>query len=165
MAIIESTQSAVVFASPPGRAMSAQTKSSQAWVTVHRQYPSPFGLQILRGTATSDSDDQTCVMRWTTWHGDSPSPASRSPPATMFLWAPVPAPFRELGSLAFCKLLLEEAEVAASPGIGFGEHGEDHVRLALVENRHRLRQAIRNIKTFLGKRGVRPAPAPARALA
>src|SRR5919106_2702681 len=72
-----------------------------------------------------------------------------SPPATMFVWAPVPAPFRDQGSLAFCKLLLQEAQVAASPGIGFGEHGEDHVRLALVENRHRLRQAVRNIRTFL----------------
>jgi alanine-synthesizing transaminase len=51
--------------------------------------------------------------------------------------------------------------VAASPGIGFGEHGDGHVRLALVENRHRLRQAVRNIRTFLGQHGVRPAPARA----
>jgi alanine-synthesizing transaminase len=88
-----------------------------------------------------------------------------SPPATMFVWAPVPAPFREQGSLAFCKLLLQEAQVAASPGIGFGEYGEDHVRLALVENRHRLRQAVRNIRTFLGRHGVRPPASRVRAVA
>ena len=63
------------------------------------------------------------------------------PAATMFVWAPIPEPFRELGSLAFSKLLLEEAEVAVAPGIGFGEYGEGHVRMALVENKHRLRQA------------------------
>jgi alanine-synthesizing transaminase len=88
-----------------------------------------------------------------------------SPAATMFVWAPVPEPFRHQGSLAFCKLLLEEAQVATSPGVGFGEHGEDHLRLALVENRHRLRQAVRNIKTFLTRHGVRRAPARARAVA
>jgi alanine-synthesizing transaminase len=88
-----------------------------------------------------------------------------SPPATMFVWAPVPAPFRDQGSLAFSKLLLQEAQVAVSPGIGFGEYGEDHVRLALVENRHRLRQAVRNIRTFLSRYGVRPAASRARAVA
>jgi alanine-synthesizing transaminase len=88
-----------------------------------------------------------------------------SPAATMFVWAPVPAPFREGGSLAFCKLLLEEAQVATSPGIGFGEYGDDHLRLALVENRHRLRQAVRNIRAFLGRHGVRPPASRARAVA
>jgi alanine-synthesizing transaminase len=77
----------------------------------------------------------------------------------------VPEPFREQGSLAFCKLLLEEAQVAASPGIGFGEYGEDHLRLALVENRHRLRQAVRSIRTFLGRHGVRPTASRPRAVA
>ena len=72
------------------------------------------------------------------------------PDATMFCWAPVPEPFRELGSLGFAKLLLEEAEVAVAPGIGFGEYGEGYVRLALVENRHRLRQAVRNIRSLPG---------------
>ena len=72
-----------------------------------------------------------------------------SPAATMFAWAPLPAAFAELGSLEFSKLLLEEAKVAVSPGVGFGEHGEGHVRLALVENEQRTRQAIRNIKGFL----------------
>ena len=74
-----------------------------------------------------------------------------SPPATMFAWAPIPEGFRHLGSLEFSKLLLREAKVAVSPGIGFGEHGDTHVRLALVENTHRTRQAIRNIKAFLGR--------------
>lgn len=71
------------------------------------------------------------------------------PPATMFVWAPLPAPFAHLGSLAFSKLLLQEAKVAVSPGLGFGEYGEGHVRLALVENEHRTRQAVRNMKTLL----------------
>ena len=72
-----------------------------------------------------------------------------SPPATMFAWAPLPPAFAHLGSLEFSKLLLREADVAVSPGIGFGEHGDSHVRLALVENKHRSRQAIRSIKKFM----------------
>jgi alanine-synthesizing transaminase len=79
-----------------------------------------------------------------------------SPSATMFAWAPLPESFRALGSLEFAKLLLEECDVAVSPGIGFGEYGDGHVRLALVENRHRLRQALRNIRGFLGRHGVTP---------
>lgn len=74
-----------------------------------------------------------------------------APAATMFAWAPLPPAFKHLGSLEFSKLLLREAKVAVAPGIGFGEHGDTHVRFALVENRHRTRQAIRNIKTFLGR--------------
>jgi alanine-synthesizing transaminase len=77
-----------------------------------------------------------------------------SPPATMFAWAPVPPQFREMGSLEFSKLLLEQANVAVAPGVGFGEYGEGYVRIALVENRQRLRQATRNIKQFLSGRGV-----------
>ena len=72
-----------------------------------------------------------------------------SPSATMFAWAPLPPDFREMGSLEFSKLLLAEAKVAVSPGLGFGEYGDEHVRLALVENEHRTRQAVRNIKVFL----------------
>lgn len=72
-----------------------------------------------------------------------------SPPATMFAWAPIPEPFTELGSLEFSKLLLEHADVAVAPGIGFGEYGDGHVRLALVENEHRIRQAARGIKKFM----------------
>src|SRR3546814_5483622 len=70
-----------------------------------------------------------------------------SPPATMFCWAPLPAALRDMGSLAFSKLLLEEAQVAVAPGIGFGEYGEGFVRLGLVENEHRTRQAVRNIRS------------------
>ena len=74
-----------------------------------------------------------------------------SPPATMFAWAPLPDAFKEMGSLAFTKRLLEEAEVAVSPGIGFGEHGEGYIRIALCENTHRIRQAVRNIRRFLAQ--------------
>ena len=71
------------------------------------------------------------------------------PRATMFVWAPIPEAYRGLGSLEFAKLLLAEAKVAVSPGIGFGEYGEGFVRFALVENEHRIRQAVRGIKGFL----------------
>jgi alanine-synthesizing transaminase len=71
------------------------------------------------------------------------------PLATMFVWAQVPEPFGELGSLEFSKRLLKEAKVAVSPGIGFGESGEGFVRFALVENKHRIRQAVRGIRRFL----------------
>ena len=71
------------------------------------------------------------------------------PPATMFAWCPIPEAFREMGSLEFSKLLVEKADVAVAPGVGFGEHGDNHVRIALVENEHRIRQAARNIKRFL----------------
>jgi alanine-synthesizing transaminase len=74
-----------------------------------------------------------------------------SPPASMFAWAPIPPAFTDLGSLEFSKLLLQEAKVAVAPGIGFGEYGEGFVRIALVENRHRTRQAIRSIKSLLAK--------------
>ena len=73
------------------------------------------------------------------------------PPATMFAWAPIPEPYRALGSLEFSKLLLEKASVAVSPGIGFGEYGEGYVRIALVENEQRIRQAARNIRKFIGE--------------
>jgi len=72
-----------------------------------------------------------------------------APPATMFAWAPIPESYQAVGSLEFSKLLLEKAQVAVSPGIGFGEYGEGYVRIALVENEQRIRQATRNIKKFL----------------
>lgn len=72
-----------------------------------------------------------------------------SPDATMFVWAPLPRRFGNMGSLAFSKLLLEKAQVAVAPGIGFGEYGEGHLRFGLVENTHRIRQAVRGIKAFL----------------
>ncbi|HZW37594.1 MAG: aminotransferase class I/II-fold pyridoxal phosphate-dependent enzyme [Deltaproteobacteria bacterium] len=82
------------------------------------------------------------------------------PKGTMFVWAPVPEPFAALGSLEFSKLLLTKAKVAVSPGVGFGEHGEGFVRFALVENEHRIRQAIRGVKAMLQE-----APAASRAKA
>jgi len=72
-----------------------------------------------------------------------------APPATMFAWAPIPEDLAHLGSLEFSKLLLSEAQVAVAPGVGFGEHGDGFVRIAVVENVHRTRQAIRAIKSFL----------------
>jgi alanine-synthesizing transaminase len=71
------------------------------------------------------------------------------PSASMFAWSPIPEPFRDMGSVEFAKLLVEKAEVAVSPGTGFGERGEGFVRIALVENEQRIRQAARNIKRFL----------------
>ena len=73
------------------------------------------------------------------------------PPATMFCWAPVPEPFQRLGSVEFAKLLIEKADVAVSPGLGFGEYGEGYVRIALVENEQRIRQAGRNLKKFFAQ--------------
>jgi len=73
----------------------------------------------------------------------------KPPKASMFVWAKIPEQFSELGSLEFTKLLLEKAKVAVSPGIGFGDYGDDSVRFALIENEHRTRQAVRGIKRFL----------------
>src|ERR1700744_2036175 len=72
-----------------------------------------------------------------------------SPEGSMFAWAPIPPKYASLGSVEFSKLLLDRAKVAVAPGLGFGEYGEGFVRIALVENNHRLRQAIRNIRLFL----------------
>jgi alanine-synthesizing transaminase len=72
-----------------------------------------------------------------------------APAASMFAWAPIPEPFRPLGSVEFSKLLIEKADLAVAPGIGFGEHGEGFVRIALVENEQRIRQAGRNLRRFL----------------
>jgi alanine-synthesizing transaminase len=72
-----------------------------------------------------------------------------SPPATMFAWAPVPDAFAEIGSMGYSKILLREAEVAVAPGVGFGEYGEGFVRLGLVENEQRIRQAARGVRKVL----------------
>ncbi|MCR5875737.1 LL-diaminopimelate aminotransferase [Phenylobacterium sp. J426] len=72
-----------------------------------------------------------------------------APPASMFAWAPLPEAYREAGSMLFSKLLVEEAGVAVAPGIAFGEYGEGYVRIGLVENEQRIRQAARNVKKFL----------------
>jgi len=82
------------------------------------------------------------------------------PRATMFVWAPIPEPFRAMGSLEFAKYLLSEAKVAVSPGVGFGADGDGHVRFALIENEHRTRQALRGIRHALAKAEV---PRPRRA--
>lgn len=79
-----------------------------------------------------------------------------TPAASMFAWAPIPEPFREMGSLEFSLKLIKEAHVAVAPGAGFGEHGDSFVRLALVENEQRIRQAARNIRKFLEAHGVEP---------
>jgi alanine-synthesizing transaminase len=73
------------------------------------------------------------------------------PRGTMFVWAPIPEEFRSMGSLEFSKLLIQECKVAVSPGIGFGEYGDGHVRFALVENEQRIRQALRGLKTLTGR--------------
>jgi alanine-synthesizing transaminase len=73
------------------------------------------------------------------------------PKATMFVWAEIPEPFKTMGSLEFSKYLIKEASVAVSPGVGFGEYGDGHVRFALIENEHRLRQAVKGIKQALSK--------------
>jgi alanine-synthesizing transaminase len=77
-----------------------------------------------------------------------------SPPASMFAWAPLPPALRHLGSLEFSKQLLTQAEVAVAPGVGYGEDGEGYVRIAMVENEQRLRQAARNIRRYLASMGV-----------
>tara|TARA_R110000744_G_scaffold53708_8_gene114552 strand:- start:1764 stop:2972 length:1209 start_codon:yes stop_codon:yes gene_type:complete len=84
-----------------------------------------------------------------------------SPRASMFAWAPIPEPLRHLGSLEFSLMLMNEAHVAVAPGAGFGEHGDGHVRIALVENEQRIRQAARNIRKFMTKHGVKELSATA----
>jgi alanine-synthesizing transaminase len=84
-----------------------------------------------------------------------------SPRATMFVWAQIPEPYRHLGSLEFSKLLLTEAKVAVSPGIGFGDYGDGHVRFSLIENEERTRQALRGIKQMFAKNPAAKALVPA----
>ncbi|MFT5062758.1 MAG: alanine-synthesizing transaminase [Gammaproteobacteria bacterium] len=79
------------------------------------------------------------------------------PKATMFVWAPIPEHYREMGSLEFSKKLLQDAKVAVSPGIGFGEYGDGFVRIALIENEHRTRQALRGIRKMFRADGLLPA--------
>jgi alanine-synthesizing transaminase len=82
-----------------------------------------------------------------------------SPQASMFAWAPIPESLRAMGSIDFAKKLLAEAKVAVAPGLGFGEYGEGYVRIALVENEHRIRQAARNVKRLLARSYESPRPA------
>ena len=84
------------------------------------------------------------------------------PKASMYIWAEIPEPYQAMGSLEFAKKVLAEAKVAISPGIGFGDYGDNHVRFALIENEHRIKQAVRGIKEMLRKDGkVKPERAVA----
>lgn len=87
------------------------------------------------------------------------------PRASMFVWAPIPPLYRHLGSLEFSKKLLEDAKVAVSPGIGFGEYGDDHVRFGLIENEHRTRQAVRCIREMFKKDKLQAASSKLQAVA
>jgi len=77
-----------------------------------------------------------------------------NPKASMYVWAKIPEFYAKLGSLEFAKKLLQDAKIAVSPGIGFGDYGDDHVRIALIENEHRLRQAVRGIREMFKKDGL-----------
>jgi alanine-synthesizing transaminase len=103
-------------------------------------------IDEIRGIYKSRRDVLVSSMQRAGW--DVPSP-----PASMFAWAPIPEPYRHIGSMLFSKLLVEEAGVAVAPGLGFGEYGEGYVRIGLVENEHRIRQAARNVKKFLQQSG------------
>jgi alanine-synthesizing transaminase len=81
-----------------------------------------------------------------------------SPKATMFVWAPIPDAYKAQGSLEFSKRLLQEAKVAVSPGVGFGEYGDGHVRFSLIENEERTRQALRGIRQMFQKDGIGAVP-------
>jgi alanine-synthesizing transaminase len=100
----------------------------------------------IRAIYKSRRDVLVSSMRRAGW--EIPSPA-----ASMFAWAPIPEAFREAGSMMFSKLLIEEAGVAVAPGVAFGECGEGYVRIGLVENEHRIRQAARNVKRLLDQSG------------
>ncbi|MBT8430477.1 MAG: alanine transaminase [Gammaproteobacteria bacterium] len=85
--------------------------------------------------------------------------AVTKPKATMFVWAPIPEPYQQMGSLEFSKKLLRDAKVAVSPGIGFGSYGDDHVRISMIENEHRTRQALRGIRDMFRRDGFVKTPA------
>ncbi len=103
-------------------------------------------VEEIRNTYKSRRDTLVSAMKLAGW--DIPSP-----PASMFAWAPIPEQYREAGSMLFSKLLIEEAGVAVAPGVGFGEYGEGYVRIGLVENEQRIRQAARNVRRFLDQSG------------
>ena len=94
--------------------------------------------------ATYKSRRDVLIESWGRAGWDIPSP-----PASMFAWAPIPEPFKSLGSLEFSKLLLQHADIAVAPGLGFGEYGDGHVRIGLVENEQRIRQAARSVRRFM----------------
>jgi alanine-synthesizing transaminase len=100
----------------------------------------------IRAIYKSRRDVLVSAMKRAGW--DIPAPS-----ASMFAWTPIPEAFREAGSMLFSKVLIEEAGVAVAPGVGFGEYGEGYVRIGLVENEHRIRQAARNVKKLLDRSG------------
>ena len=104
----------------------------------------PATIEKVRGVYRKRRDVLVDAMGKAGW--DIPSPE-----ATMFAWAQIPEKFKSLGSLEFSKVLLKEADISVAPGIGFGEYGENFVRIGLVENEHRIRQAARNIKSIFNK--------------
>ena len=94
----------------------------------------------------------TASAATSSWTGSTRSAGRcEKPKGTMFVWAPIPEAFRAMGSLEFSKMLIQECKVAVSPGIGFGEYGEGHVRFALVENEQRIKQALRGLKTLAAR--------------
>jgi len=127
-----------------------------ARVKSYLDYGAYTPIQVAATAAVNGPDD--CIIEMRETYGrrrdalvDSFSKAGwdiPSPSASMFAWVPIPEQFRRLGSLEFSKLLIEKADVAVAPGIGFGEHGDEYVRIALVENEQRIRQAARNVRRF-----------------
>src|SRR5579862_8110961 len=103
-------------------------------------------VDVIRATYKSRRDVLVTAMARAGWN-------IPSPPASMFAWAPLPEAFKDAGSMTFSKLLIEQAGVAVAPGVAFGEHGEGYVRIGLVENEHRIRQAARNVKRLLDQAG------------
>jgi alanine-synthesizing transaminase len=101
-------------------------------------------VEEIRGIYKGRRDTLISSMKRSGW--DIPTP-----PASMFAWTKIPDQYAHVGSMAFSKMLVEEAGVAVAPGVGFGEYGEGYVRIGLVENEQRIRQAARNVKTFLAK--------------
>src|SRR3972149_6055126 len=110
----------------------------------------PGGVETVRQTYQKRRDVMCAGLEAAGWPVDVPR-------ATMYVWAPIPEPYRKMGSLDFSKKLLNDARVAVSPGVGFGEYGDDHVRFALIENEQRIRQAPRGLRPG-GRRSPPPAP-------
>ena len=132
--------------------------SALARVKSYLDYGAYTPIQVAATAALNGPDDCIHEMRATYRRrrdvlvdsfGKAGFPIVSPPSASMFAWVPIPEPFRALGSLEFSKMLVDKASVAVAPGIGFGEHGEGFVRIAIVENEHRIRQAARNLKRFL----------------
>jgi alanine-synthesizing transaminase len=104
-------------------------------------------VEEIRQTYERRRDVMVRALHEAGWHVEVPK-------ASMYIWAKVPEPYAHLRSLDFFKKLLDDAKVAVAPGIGFGDYGDDHVRIALIENEHRLRQAVRGVRDMFRKDGV-----------